>query len=53
MDWKKLFNPVILERGFDYHRNKKAEILNLSADEVNAVVSGSDDYEVNIYFSDG
>jgi len=53
MDWKRLFNPVILERGFDYHRNKKAEILNLSADEVNAVVSGSDDYEVNIYFSDG
>ena len=53
MDWKKLFNPVILERGFDYHRNKKAEILNLLADEVNAVVSGSDDYEVNIYFSDG
>ena len=53
MDWKKIFNPVILERGFDYHQNKKAEILNLSADEVNAVVSGSDDYEVNIYFSDG
>lgn len=53
MDWKRLFNPVILERGFDYHRNKKAEILNLSTDEVNAVVSGSDDYEVNIYFSDG
>ena len=53
MDWKKLFNPVILERGFDYHRNKKAEILNLSADEVNAVVSGSDDYEVSIYLSDG
>ena len=53
MDWKKLFNPVILERGYDYYRNKKAVLLSLSADEVNAVVSGSDDYEVNIYFSDG
>lgn len=48
MDWKKLFNHIIHERGYDYYRNGNAEILNLSADEVNAVVSGSDDYEVNI-----
>ena len=53
MDWKKLFNPIIIERGYDYYRNGNAEILSSMADEVNAVVSGSDDYEVNIYFSDG
>ena len=53
MDWKKLFDPIILERGYDYYRNGNAEILSSMADEVNAVVSGSDDYEVNIYFSDG
>ncbi len=53
MDWKKLFNPIILERGYDYYRNEKTELLSLSADEVNAVVSGSDDYEVSIYLSDG
>jgi len=53
MDWKGLFNPVILERGYDYYRNGNAEILSSMADEVNAVVSGSDDYEVSIYLSDG
>ncbi|MBR6968587.1 MAG: SWIM zinc finger family protein [Ruminococcus sp.] len=53
MDWKELFKPIILERGYDYYRNGNAEILSSTADEINAVVSGTDDYEVNIYFSDG
>ncbi|PWJ09682.1 SWIM zinc finger family protein [Ruminococcus flavefaciens] len=53
MDWKKLFNPIIIERGYDYYRNGNAEILSSMADEVNAVVSGSDDYEGSIYLSDG
>lgn len=53
MDWNELFENKILERGYDYYRNGNAEILSSSANEINAVVSGSDDYEVNIYLSDG
>ncbi|SEH71669.1 SWIM zinc finger [Ruminococcus flavefaciens] len=51
MDWKELFEKRILERGYDYYRSNKVEITTISSDEIGAVVSGTDDYEVNIYYS--
>ena len=53
MNWKELFKPHILERGYDYYRSGKVEILEKSDNEVDAVVSGSDEYYVNIRFSHG
>ena len=52
MDWKELLEKRILERGYDYYRSNKVEITTISSDEISAVVSGTDDYEVNIYYSD-
>ena len=53
MDWKKLFKDHILERGYDYYRREKVEILEYTEDKAEAVVSGSDDYSVSIVFDDG
>ena len=53
MNWKKLFKDHILERGYDYYRREKVEILEYTEDKAEAVVSGSDDYSVSIVFDDG
>ena len=53
MNWKKLFKNHILERGYDYYRREKVEILEYTEDKAEAVVSGSDDYSVSIVFNDG
>ena len=53
MNWKKLFKNHILERGYDYYRREKVEILEYTEDKAEAVVSGSDDYSVSIVFDDG
>ena len=50
-EWKKYFAPQILTRGFDYYRT--GCILSLTEDDIEncieAVVSGTEDYFVNIY----
>ncbi len=53
MKWEKLFKSRILERGYEYYQKGKVEILHYSEDTLEAVVSGSEDYNVSIYSEDG
>lgn len=48
MNWKNLFMPQILERGYDYYCNDAVENYRASSNEINADVIGSYDYEVTI-----
>lgn len=48
MNWKRLFEPHILERGYDYYCENAVENLNVSADIIRADVIGTEDYEVEI-----
>ena len=48
MEWKTLFRPHILERGYDYYLNDKVNITNESDTEVIAEVDGSEKYTVSI-----
>ena len=49
--WKHLFNPLILDRGWEYYQESCVKILQKSHDYVLAEVAGSEDYEVEIYLS--
>lgn len=53
MDWKKLFDDHILERGYDYYSENAIENFTFSANTIWAEVSGTEDYEVEISFEDG
>ncbi len=53
MKWEKLFKRQILERGYEYYQKGKVEILHYSEDTLEAVVSGTEDYNVSIYSEDG
>lgn len=48
MNWKNMFMPQILERGYDYYCNDAVENYRASSNEINADVIGSYDYEVTI-----
>ena len=51
--WQALFAPHILLRGKDYWRQGLVEEQTREADYVRAIVRGSEDYEVEIFLSDG
>lgn len=51
MNWKKLFEMNILERGHDYYCENAVENLNISDDIIRANVIGSENYEVEISLS--
>lgn len=53
MNWKKLFAIHILERGYDYYIENAVENLDVSDDIIRADVTGSEDYEVEIFLSSG
>lgn len=53
MNWKKLFEDQILERGYDYYSGNAIENFTFSANTIGAEVSGTEDYEVEISFEDG
>lgn len=50
MKWKTLFEPRILERGYDYYLDNKVNIINESDTEIKAEVEGSETYFVSIAF---
>lgn len=49
MDWKKLFAPQILERGYDYYLKGRVNNLEISDDHISSTVIGENAYKVNIY----
>lgn len=51
--WKKLFLPHILERGEDYYLNGAVEDLDWDGETLSATVLGTDEYDVEIWISDG
>ena len=53
MNWQKMFAPWILERGRDYWNDGCTEILCRDGNTVTAVVSGTEDYDVEIEVSRG
>lgn len=53
MDWKKLFDQEILERGYGYYCKNTVENLDVSSDVILADVAGSEDYEVEISLNRG
>lgn len=52
MNWKKLFAPHILERGYEYYLKAAVENMKVSADCIKADVYGTDYYEVEVTLDD-
>lgn len=48
MDWEDLFREVILDRGYDYYLEDAVELQNVTNDHIEAIVSGNEEYEVEI-----
>lgn len=48
MEWEKLFEPYILERGYDYFENNFVKDMEISADFIRANVIGRNKYDVEI-----
>ena len=48
MDWEDLFREVILDRGYEYYIEDAVELQNVTDDHIEAIVSGSEEYEVEI-----
>ena len=48
MNWKKLFEPHILGRGYDYYLEDAVENIDISENFIRADVIGTEDYEVKI-----
>lgn len=53
MNWKKLFEPHILERGYGYYLNNAVNNLEVSEHTIRADVEGTENYEVEISLVDG
>ncbi|MBP1545392.1 MAG: SWIM zinc finger family protein [Oscillospiraceae bacterium] len=51
MKWKNLFSKTILNRGYNYFCDCAVADMNYSDNVLNAVVSGSEDYDVEITLS--
>ena len=53
MNWKKLFEKHILERGYAYYCDYAVEDFEIADDIIRAYVIGTEDYEVEISLSNG
>lgn len=53
MNWQKLFESHILERGYDYYCDGAVENIEIGRDDIRADVVGTEDYEVEISLNDG
>lgn len=53
MEWKSLFAPHILERGYDYFCGDAVEDMEVNAGLIRASVIGTEEYEVEISLMDG
>ena len=52
-NWRSLFSSTILRRGEDYYNNGAVSQLEMDDDQLTAVVSGTEDYDVEIDLEDG
>jgi hypothetical protein len=52
MSWKRMFSPRVLERGCDYWSDGLVHLVSRTSSMVTAIVSGSEDYEVEIELGD-
>lgn len=52
-NWKELFRPHILERGYDYYETGAVERITPTTRGFQAVVEGTEDYEVEIEIENG
>ncbi|OLR59409.1 hypothetical protein BHF70_07110 [Anaerostipes sp. 494a] len=50
MNWERLFKGHILDRGYNYFCDGAVDNIQRSEDKINAIVCGSEDYEVEILF---
>ncbi len=48
MEWEHLFREIILERGYDYYLNDAVISMDEFDGGIRAIVSGTEDYEVEI-----
>lgn len=53
MEWKSWFEKRILDRGKEYNRSGLVEELEISDNEIKALVIGNDEYEVSISVRNG
>lgn len=53
MEWEHLFKSWILDRGYDYYRSNLIKEYNLNLDKINAIVSGTEEYDVEIEIENG
>lgn len=53
MNWKNLFAMHILDRGYDYYVEGAVKNIEISNEIITANVTGSDDYDVEIYLHNG
>ncbi len=53
MDWKYLFNQKILDRGYGYDKCGDVYDLKFKNNVLTSKVSGTDEYDVEIYIDDG
>ena len=53
MDWRHLFAPHILDRGFGYYISDAVEDMEISDEKISAKVEGTETYEVEIDLEDG
>ncbi len=51
--WKDLFAPHILLRGYDYYLEDRVHLIERSEDKASAIVEGTEDYNVAIWFGKG
>jgi uncharacterized Zn finger protein len=51
-DWESLFSPRVLERGYDYWCSSLVCMVSKKSNTVKAIVSGSEDYEVEVSLND-
>ena len=51
--WKELFAPRILLRGYDYYIEGRVQSVVQSEGKVSAIVEGTEDYNVAIWFGNG
>ena len=52
VDWQSLFEPRILERGLNYYQMGHVSELIEEDRVISAIVTGSEDYEVELDFSE-
>ena len=48
INFKDLFNPIILKRGYDYYKENKVSNIDVSSNQIFGIVNGKENYFVTI-----